>query len=133
MNDLEQQLARQPLKSVPAAWRDEILRVAADAQRRARQNNSSVPWWRALIWPAPRAWAALAAGWVLVALIQLTMPSIGSSNVAPATVTSAGAVEAWREQQRLLAELFPQERHAEPPKVLPPRRRSERELDFRIA
>ena len=129
MNDLEQQLARQEHKRVPAAWRDNILRAAAQAQKHATQDNSSIPWWRALLWPAPRAWAALAAGWVLVALIQLTMPSVGSSSVAPATVTSAGAAEAWREQQRLLAELFPSERHAEPPKALPPRRRSERERD----
>ena len=130
MNDLEQQLGRQEFKGVPAAWRDGILRAAASAQKRASQDNSSAPWWRALLWPAPRAWAALAAGWVLVALIQLTMPSMGSSSVAPATVTSAGAVEAWREQQRLLAELFPPERRAEPPKAGPPRRRTEHESDL---
>lgn len=133
MNDLEQQLARQELKRVPAAWRDNILRAAASAQKRAHQDTSSVPWWRALLWPAPRAWAALAAGWVLAAVIQLTMPSVGSSTVAPAAVTSAGAVEGWREQQRLLAELFPTKRRAEPPKALPPRRRSERELNFYCA
>ena len=133
MNDLEQQLAQQELKRAPSEWRDAILSAAASAQSRAARTDSSIPWWRALIWPSPRAWAVLAGAWVLVALIQLTMPSVGSSKIAPAAVMSAGAVEAWREQQRLLAELFPQERRVEPPKVLPTRRRSEREHNLSFA
>ena len=133
MNDLEQQLARQELKRVPADWRDGILSAAASAPPHAARTNSSASWWRALIWPSPRGWAALAGAWVMVAIIQLTMPSGGSSKIAPAAVVSAGAVEAWREQQRLLAELFPQERRVEPPKAVPLRRRTERESSHYFA
>lgn len=127
MNDLEQQLARLELKRIPPEWRVQILSAGASAPSRATRTDSSIAWWRALIFPSPRAWAALASAWVLVALMLLTMPSVGSSHIAPGTVLSAGAVEAWREQQRLLAELFPHERRAQPPKAMPPRRRTEHE------
>ncbi len=132
MNDLEQQLARQELKRVPADWRDGILSAAASQTKRAPETLPTV-WWRALLWPSPRAWAAVGAAWVLVALMQLTMPKVESPGMASAAIMNANPVEAWREQQRLLAELFPPERRAEPSKVLPPRRRSEREPELYFA
>lgn len=133
MNDLEQQLARQELQRVPPEWRDAILSAAMSAQPRTATASASVPLWRLLIWTSPRAWAGLAAAWVLMLGLHLAMPSVETSGLKPATTMSAGAAEAWREQQRLLAELFPPERRAESPKALPPRRRSELELDYRFA
>ena len=130
MNDLEQQLARQELKPVPPEWRDAILSAAAAAQPRTGKAENSVPLWRLFIWPSPRAWIGLAAAWVLMLGLQLAMPSVDSSGLSPATAMSAGAAEAWREQQRLLAELFPPERRAELPKALPPRRRSQLESNL---
>ena len=133
MNDLEQQLARQELKRVPPEWRDAILSAAASAQPRTVNADKSVPLWRLFIWPSPRAWIGLAAAWVLMLGLHLAMPSVDSSGLAPAAAMNASAVEAWREQQRLLAELVPPERRAELPKALPPRRRSQLQLDFYFA
>ena len=62
------------------------------------------------------------------------MPSVNSPQTATTMAAyGAGAAEAWRQQQELLAELFPHERAAELPKVLPPRRRGERKQDFLFA
>ena len=61
------------------------------------------------------------------------MPRVNSPGVESAAMMTGNPVEAWREQRRLLAELFPQERRPEPPKALPPRRRTEREQDFFFA
>jgi hypothetical protein len=133
MSDLEQQLARLELRPVPAPWREEILRAAAQAQNVRAAQTGEVPWWRVLFWPAPRAWGALAGVWLLIALMYLTMPSADLPSTNRSVVASSVSVDAWREQQRLLAELFPREPHAEPPKVLPPRRRSDREREHYVA
>ena len=129
MNDLEQQLARQEFKPVPPEWRADILRAAMPRVA----SEPSEPWWRAVFLEWPRAWASLAALWILILLGQLTMPSVHSPQAATMVAYGAGAAEAWREQQQLFAELFPPERRTEPPKALPPRRRSEREHDFYFA
>jgi hypothetical protein len=131
MSDLEQQLRRQQPKPVPSEWRTGILSAAATAPCAASERPS--PGWRALFFEWRRTWATLAASWVLILLGHLTMPGVNSPQ-SPATFSySAGAVEAWREQQQLLAELFPQEHRAEPPKALPPRRRTERGHEFYFA
>ena len=65
MNEFEQfahELKSQPLRRVPEHWREQILRAAsADTLKRERQ-----PWWAALLWPSPKAWATLAAAWALI-------------------------------------------------------------------
>ncbi len=64
MNDFEQKLARQNFREPPAGLRAEILRACAAAAPAA--------WtWRDWLWPAPPAWAALAALWLIFAAVQL--------------------------------------------------------------
>lgn len=59
MNDLERQLSEQPLRTPPPHWRVEILAAAAKI--------TAPDWtWRDWMWPSPKAWAALAAVWVVV-------------------------------------------------------------------
>lgn len=76
----ENRLRRQTLRTLPPEWRGEILKVAA-----ARQPASAVPHgdedsvalivgWRLLIGRMPLAWAALAALWVGMIGVNLTMP-----------------------------------------------------------
>ncbi len=62
MNDFEQKLARQTFRAPPAGLRAEILRAWAAAP---------AAWaWRDWLWPAPQAWAALAALWLVFAAVQ---------------------------------------------------------------
>jgi len=82
-DELEKQLADQPRRSVPTAWRSEILaaaRAAAvqsaavnreDSAPSAEADPRSVrPWWVQWLWPCPQAWAGLAAIWVVIAVLQ---------------------------------------------------------------
>ena len=149
----EQRLSRQPLRPVPAEWRDETLPRAGDLQSPslasamapdggckppAQFSGSSpisylpspAPLWREWLWPCPQAWAALAAVWVLLFALNLatrdqTTPSTASATALPVMPY------AWREQQKLLAELFPPEPvapprpRAQPAPVLPTAPRSE--------
>jgi len=136
MNDdkqFEKRLQRQPLREVPAAWRKEILIAAREAgtSRHAspvtgdgflltlRQQLST------LLWPDRRAWAGLAAAWVLI--LAANVASRGDST--PATASSVAPPtpqlrEMLREQEQLLAELFDQPSAADRSKPRLPRPQS---------
>lgn len=76
MNDFERKLRDTPLRQPPAAWRAETL-AALPANQPATLN------WPAWLWPAPSAWAALAAVWlILFALDFATAPSATGRPVA---------------------------------------------------
>ena len=65
-DDFEDFLASQPLRPIPPEWRAEILRAAREAAP-----EPGVPWWRALLWPSPLAWAGVGCAWVLVIAMNL--------------------------------------------------------------
>ena len=132
MIDLEQQLARQPFRPAPEEWREQILRATARAAAPPVLEIESA-WWRKLLWPSPNAWMGVAAVWMIIALGHLTMPQFESASGPPPPIAARSA-EAWSEQQRLLADLFPAPPAAEPPpKAVVPRRRSQRALDLHLA
>jgi hypothetical protein len=78
--------------------------------------NSQLREW---LWPCPQAWAALAAVWML--LLAVNFATRDRSAPASASATALPVMPyAWREQQKLLAELFPPEPVAPPrPRVQP--------------
>ena len=126
----EHRLSRQPLRPVPAAWRDEILSPSPISQL-----PSPAPWWRECLWPCPQAWAALAAVWVLLLAVNFADDSKPTRSTQSATKSAPADLRyVWREQQKLLAELFPPEPIAppqprtQPPPALPATPRSELRL-----
>ena len=76
----ENRLRHQPLRSVPPAWRTEILKAAtarqpATAARRGDEDAVAlIVGWRLLFRRMPLAWAALAALWLGMIGVNLTMP-----------------------------------------------------------
>lgn len=143
----EQHLSRQPLRPVPAEWRDEVLARAGDlpspflasamasdgdckSPARASQLSTFNSQLREWLWPCPQAWAALAAVWVLLLGLNVATRDRSAPDTASAK-TLPVMPYAWREQQKLLAELFPPEPTApprprvQPAPVLPPAPRSE--------
>ena len=73
MNDFEQKLARQTFREPPAALRAAVLRACTAAP---------AAWtWRDWLWPAPQAWAALAALWLVLAAVQF-----GEHHAAPLAI-----------------------------------------------
>jgi hypothetical protein len=120
MNDekepFEQRLNRQPLRPVPAEWRAGILRAAQAVQVTEESVHlpaASQNGWRhvvgrelrALFWPNPKAWAGMAAVWVLIAIINFSMrdttPQIAEKSAPP----SPAALAELRNQQRMFVEL----------------------------
>ncbi len=79
-DDFEKQLQRQPWRTPPAEWREQILREARRQANRPgvhpaaqprRAGGSRWPRWQEWLWPSPRAWAGLAATWIGIAWLNL--------------------------------------------------------------
>jgi len=140
-DDLEQRLKGQPLRRIPPEWRADILSRADPASRIPHHASA----WRILIstfnsqlstplWPSPKAWASLAAIWLLLLIVNA---STNDKSIAVARALPRPTPErlmAWREQERLLTELLgPREMPvAEKPKSAASSPRSERHNEFLI-
>lgn len=114
MGDFEQKLQSQPLRQVPASWREEILTAAesAAATRHAPPVTRS-SWLSTLnhqlstvLWPHPKAWAGLAAIWIVILALDFSVrdrsPVVAETSVPP----SPEVIVELRQQQRMLAELI---------------------------
>ena len=88
--------------------------------------------WRQLIWPSRRIWTGLAAVWVFILAANIAMRD--SQPAMAKTAPTAEVIMAWRQQERLLAELIgPNEpRAAQPPKPFAPQPRSEGRFEILI-
>ena len=96
MSDFESELKKQSIRPVPEHWRAQIL-AGARMSKRERQ-----PWWTALLWPSPKAWATLAAAWVLMAAFSVATREAS----APAENAHAAQIRiAMEEKRRLQAEI----------------------------
>jgi len=106
-DDFEKRLQRQPLRPIPPEWRTEILQTAAARSTRNPNPETRNPsLLSALFWPHPKAWAGLAAVWVLIFALRFasqgTLPKI-----AQATPSSPQTIAVnLKEQQQILAELM---------------------------
>jgi len=87
--------------------------------------------WRELIFPCRRIWAGLAAVWIVILTVNFSMRD-HSPTVATKSAPTAEMIMAWRQQERLLAELIgPDEtRTAAPPKPFAPQPRSEQRFEI---
>jgi len=140
-DDFEQRLCQQPLRQIPAAWRDQIL-VAADVNRRnrpTREFTCAAATFRSLLstlnhqlstllWPNPKAWAGLAAVWVVILAMNFTTRDESKTAAKKSPPPSPQVLMALQQQKRLLTELIGQlaTPEAEPPLPFLPRPRSER-------
>ena len=138
MDQFERRLSRQPLRRVPAEWREDILAVAGRESRvesrgqRQHQSLSVIRRLSSVLWPHPVAWAGLAALWVFIFTVSFTLhenPPVMAEKLSPPTTEVIVEV---RQQQRLLAELIgPRDvRDADRSKSLMPRPRSERNFEM---
>ena len=128
-DDFENQLRRTPIRPAPEAWRGEILRAAHAA---APAKPEPQQWWRELLWPCPRAWAGLAAAWVVVLASQYDGSEARSatpvqSAKAPAVQLGGPIILTAGLSPRSWAMLIDSPEPAEPPKpaIQPKRSRLE--------
>ena len=130
-SQFEKRLRDQAIKAVPTEWRADILQEAARAiEDRGATLATPVTWFEmfqsrfaALLWPAPRAWAALAAVWVIILMMNL---SGGQESKAAAQIPVAQARLALKQKQLLMAELAGRTPEAVQPRTTSPGPRSHR-------
>ena len=121
----ERRLSRQPQKKIPGEWRAEILAAAGVNRREAVRAFTSAATIRSrlreIFWPAPAAWAGLAAVWILIFAVDFSMRDTTPVVAEKATPPSPEVIVELRQQQRMLAELIGanQAREAESPRFLP--------------
>ena len=88
-------LRRQPLRATPPGWRRKILAEAANASSARARSRSSQNWAKTLfgwMWPKPMAWAALAAAWVAIFVLnKVSAPTPEESAQAEAGAAIADA------------------------------------------
>jgi len=98
------------------AIRREALNVAADVNRRKQPvreltfaatlaNAIRLSFWE-LIWPCRRTWATLAAVWVALFIFNVSQRDKTELAARKLPPPSPEAIMAWRQQEKLLAELI---------------------------
>jgi hypothetical protein len=112
MEPFERRLSRQPLRQIPAGWRAEILAVAVRESRVENREQANLrPSTLAsrlstILWPHPKAWAGLAAVWVLIFCVDFSMRDKSPVVAEKAAPPSPEVVAELMQQQRMLAELI---------------------------
>ncbi|HEY1718403.1 MAG TPA: hypothetical protein VGH42_08955 [Verrucomicrobiae bacterium] len=87
--------------------------------------------WLELIWPCRRIWTGLVTIWILIFVVNFSQQDKSELMARKTPPPSPEMILAFRQQERLLAELIgPDEtRVAEPPKIFSPRPSSERRFE----
>ena len=128
-DDFEESLRRQPLREIPADWRESILPHAIAAREAAPVLKRSFlatlnHHLSTLLWPHPKAWGALAAVWIAIAVFHFSgsEPSVQYSDKSD---SAPDVLLALRAQGRLLDELVDEHwsaiRQPSPPSPTQPR------------
>ena len=132
--DFEKQLQRRPLRPMPADWRADILKAAhaASAAPTALNRAPSLlstfnSQLSALLWPCPKAWAGLAAVWLVILVVNHASEDKSEIVTSKSPPPSPQMMMALQEQRKMLARLMEpyDESPAEPPKPFVPRPRGE--------
>jgi hypothetical protein len=132
MDNFEQKLQRQRLRQVPAEWRGEILAAATSCHSSRVTRHTFFSTLNAqlstILWPHPKAWAGLAAVWILIFAVNFSTRDQSPALAEQSSPPSPEVIMELRQQQRLLAELIgPRDiRNADRSKSFVPQPRSER-------
>lgn len=134
-DDFEKRLQCQAPRQIPVAWRREILKTALASVPARRRVNWTIQFrLSALLWPHPKAWAGLAAVWLLIGIFHFVASDNSYVMTRNSPMPSAEVLTALREQQRLWAELIetPSIRVATRPRSSAPQPRSEARIENRL-
>ena len=112
----------------------ERVQAAANTKsiRRPEPQNVFFNCWLELIWPCRRIWTGLAAVWIALFIFNFSQRDPSELMARKSPPPSPEMILAFRQQERLLAELIgPNEtRAAEPPKPFLPQPRSEGRIEI---
>jgi len=110
--NFEERLRNQPLRSIPAEWREEILsaaRLTVTARTKPAEHNLVFGivqmLWHELIWPCRRVWAGVACAWLLIIGLNMAASERTPQVASRMEPRSGEEIRAFIEQRRLLAQL----------------------------
>jgi len=139
-DDFEQRIQRHSLRQIPSHWRGDILCAARKAAPADQPTvcMESRSFWSSLreqiamiLWPSPRAWAGLAAVWVLIVVANIAARDdstvMATRRISP---PSPQMQEMLKQREQLLAELMEEQPAADRPKAVRPRPQSWWREDF---
>jgi hypothetical protein len=139
-DEFEHKLKRQPIRRIPADWRDDILQTAREQASPAAERSrpalirAALIAWRELIQPFRYAWTGMAALWMVFWVVNARL-EITDSPTRSAIVTSAATdrIRLFEEQRQVLVELTGRIdlSPVEPPQESRPKPRSERMIGIR--
>ena len=108
-DDFEKKLQHQPLRQIPANWRESILQAAQEQTASGTQHlliRAVLITWCELIQPCRYAWSSMATLWLAFWMINSHMkfrpPPARMANSSPA---ASEQIRSFAEQQRVLVEL----------------------------
>jgi len=110
MDDFEQRLKRQPLRQLPADWREGILAAAKAVEPADHRSRTAHPSFLStlnhqlstLLWPHPKAWAGLAAVWIVIVTMNMSMRESAPAVMAKKASPPSSEMMAELKQQRLM-------------------------------
>ena len=133
MDDFEKKLSRQSLRQIPREWRGEILAAANSPASRSEAKTASFlstlnHQLSTIFWPHPKAWAGLAAVWILIFTVDFSMRDSSPRVVEKSAPPSPEVLAELKQQQRMFVELVGAYEllDADRQKIFSPKPRSER-------
>ncbi|WCJ60092.1 hypothetical protein NXS98_02910 [Fontisphaera persica] len=104
----EERLRRQPWRPLPQEWRAEIMAAAQTATTPPSSRPARVQGWRLvldyLLWPSPRAWAGVAALWLVAVAGNIVQHWASPAPKAALPVSASTTHETLPQRQQVLAE-----------------------------
>ena len=105
-DDFEKRLQRQPLREIPPEWREPDFAPCLDDSP-----SSLVPLplnhqLSTILWPNRKAWAGLAAVWILIFALHLAGRESTPMMATIPAAASSNTIMTLKEQQKILVELM---------------------------